>query len=529
MRVPQGVSAADFSAALDQFRNIVGGDHVWSSDEDLDLYRDAYSIFWGEPEERYAGGAVAPASVEEVQAIVRVANTYGVPLYPISTGRNLGYGGSAPNLSGSVVLDLKRMNRIVDINPRLRTFVVEPGASFFDVHRELRSQGLRLMVSQPAPGWGSPIGNALDHGIGNPAGDHFANHCGMEVVLPTGDLVRTGMGALPSDNAKLTWSTYHYGCGPFIDGIFSQSNFGIVTKMGFNLFDYPESTRSLSIAISDYDSVEPLLERLAALEQVGLVPVGGNLFSPLHNHPDQDIRAFLALPGDPPASAWNQLARDKGLPIFTSGVNFSGPEKVTAVQLEVVHERLADIPGLTLTARGPTFSPSDKEIAEGATAPGTPGLQAFWRDTAQFGWDGHLWFSPIMARTGEEIKRANALYRQACVELDFYWGMPDMIGPFPKTIFVIRNFSVSKSSAVENAKTREVFMKLLRIAADNGWSEYRAAPAFQQAIMDQFSFNDHALMRTLETIKDALDPNGIVAAGRYGIWPRHLRGTRSNA
>jgi hypothetical protein len=111
MALPPGISQRDFDRALEQFRNVVGGDWVFSSDEDIALYRDAYSIYWGEEEERVASAAVAPNSAEEVQAVMRIANEFRVPMYPISTGRNLAYGGSAPVYSGSVVLDLKRMNR----------------------------------------------------------------------------------------------------------------------------------------------------------------------------------------------------------------------------------------------------------------------------------------------------------------------------------------------------------------------------------------------------------------------------------
>lgn len=103
--LPPGISEQDFTAALEEFANVVGAEWVFSSDEDVALYRDAYSPFWGEPEERVASAAVAPATVEEVQAVVRVANARRIPLYPISTGRNLAYGGSAPVHSGSVVLD----------------------------------------------------------------------------------------------------------------------------------------------------------------------------------------------------------------------------------------------------------------------------------------------------------------------------------------------------------------------------------------------------------------------------------------
>ncbi len=58
-------------------------------------------------------------------------------------------------------------------------------------------------------------------------------------------------------------------------------------------------------------------------------------------------------------------------------------------------------------------------------------------------------------------------------------------------------------------------------------ANHRAAPYFQDAVAEQYSFNDHALRRFNETIKDAVDPNGILAPGRGGIWPKHLRGNRA--
>ena len=76
----------DFQAALRDLTAVVGRDWLFSSDEDVLLYRDGYSPLWGEAEERMASAAVAPNSVEQVQGIVKVANQYGLPLYPISTG-----------------------------------------------------------------------------------------------------------------------------------------------------------------------------------------------------------------------------------------------------------------------------------------------------------------------------------------------------------------------------------------------------------------------------------------------------------
>ena len=81
--------------------------------------------------------------------------------------------------------------------------------------------------------------------------------------------------------------------------------------------------------------------------------------------------------------------------------------------------------------------------------------------------------------------------------------------------------------AETNKKNRAAFKQIVKIAAEHGWGEYRTAPAYQAAVMDTYSFNNHALLRFHETLKDAVDPNGILSAGRYGIWPKHLREAKS--
>ena len=166
MRLPPGVSESTFKQALAEFEQVVGADWVFTSDADVDLYRDAYSPFAGEPEELVASSAVAPTSTEQVQQIVRIANRYRVPLYTISTGKNLGYGGSAPTLSGSVVLDLKRMNRILEVNEANAYALVEPGVSYFDLYRYITERKLKVWIDCPDPGWGSVLGNAIDRGGG---------------------------------------------------------------------------------------------------------------------------------------------------------------------------------------------------------------------------------------------------------------------------------------------------------------------------------------------------------------------------
>ncbi|MEJ1963852.1 MAG: FAD-dependent oxidoreductase [Gammaproteobacteria bacterium] len=271
MSLPPNVSATAFNAALAEWRKVVGPEWVFTSDEDVALYRDAYSPFYGEPEERVASAAVAPASLEQVQAVVRAANQHRVPLYPISTGRNLAYGGSAPVYSGSVVLDLKRMNRVLEVNERNAYALVEPGVSYFDLYKHITDAKLDVWIDPPDPGWGSVIGNALDGGGGwtaSPFRDHFGSHCGMEVVLANGEVVRTGMGALP--NSK-SWQHARWGFGPWVDGLFRQSNFGVVTKMGFYLMPRPEAMWTGTVTAARNEDIVPLLDVLNRLENEHIV------------------------------------------------------------------------------------------------------------------------------------------------------------------------------------------------------------------------------------------------------------------
>jgi len=114
------------------------------------------------------------------------------------------------------------MNRILEVDEKRAFALVEPGVSYFDLYKYIRDRDFKLMLDVPDPGWGSPMGNSLDHGAGYTLAafrDHFSSHCGMEVVTPDGDMIRTGMGAVPNSDS---WQDSRYGAGPNVDGLFAR-------------------------------------------------------------------------------------------------------------------------------------------------------------------------------------------------------------------------------------------------------------------------------------------------------------------
>lgn len=524
---PAGLSERQFRNALGRLEEIVGSEWVFQTDEDVALYRDAYSPIWGEEEERYASAAVAPISVEEVQEIVGVANEFQLPLYPISTGRNLTYGGSAPVYSGSVVLDLKRMNRILEVSERDKTCLVEPGVSYFDMYRYLRQNNIRLWVDTADPGWGGLIGNALDRGggyTGTDFRDHFDAHCGMEVVLPTGEVVRTGMGA--NENAT-TWQMFKYGMGPWVDGIFSQSNFGVVTKMGFWLMEEPEVAKQVSITVPRREDVMALVDIVHSLMCDSTIPSQTSVSSPVMNGSDDPELVRLRASGGASDAEWNEYAQTVGRPFWSAGFVLYGAEKVVDIQWEHIRDRMSVIPGVqfneTVSYRFP-LSDEEVEAVPDKARFGIPSLNLFGsrRAPGQQPSEGHLDFSPMIRPRGEELI---ALYDMTGkIYADFGLTPSPAIGMmFHARTMICFHPVPTFRNAEDNQRTRALFETLVTSCGERGWNIYRIHAHFQELGMSLFDFNDHALHRLHETLKDSIDPRGVISAGRYNIWPRHLR------
>src|SRR5262249_49301743 len=158
-------SAARFAEALKELRQILGAENVLAGVDDTVSYR---KIMVAVPEMDLApSGALLPASVEQIQQVLKVCNHYRIPLWTISTGKHFGYGSASPATRGQMVLDLRRMNRIIEVDPVLGTALVEPGVTYRQLRDHLDEKGYNLWIDVPSPSAiVGPVGNTLERGVG---------------------------------------------------------------------------------------------------------------------------------------------------------------------------------------------------------------------------------------------------------------------------------------------------------------------------------------------------------------------------
>jgi len=528
MLTPQ-VSEEALATALDAFRSALGPNAVLAGEDELREFRDPFAHpTW---DDYTASAVLMPQTVEEIQQIVRIANERKVPLWTHATGMNNGYGGPAPRVKGSVIVSLRRMNRVLEINEDSAYAVVEPGVRWFDLYDALQAGGHHLMVSIPDLGWGSVVGNALDHGVGytmNPYRDHWGAQCGLEVVTGDGELVRTGMGALPGSR---TWQQFKYGFGPHLDGIFSQSNFGVVTKMGVWLMPQPEAYVDCTVEVFGHDDIIPLVDHMSYIMNTGLQNAGTNLQSPIRfaAAANPELRAALASDDAADIAKLNAFARERNVPFYSNIFKFYGPEEVVRAQLEYTRRRLSSIPNARV--RDGAFyrfpiTAEQKAMVRDPQDLGIPTLETFSIGArSNFGpaTRGHLGFSPVIPMRGEAVIESQRVFQRVLQE--FGTDVALLVFPqsyHPRTFVILCMFYVMPE-VQSNQAVRRTFSKLVEVAAEHGWGEYRTHTAFMDECAAAYSFNDHALRKLHEKIKDAVDPNGVLSAGRYGIWPKHLR------
>lgn len=513
------VNEAATQAAISALRAALGDAAVLTG-TDMDEFVDPYEpISWGG--QRNAA-VVQPTTTEEVQQVVRIANTHQVPIWVGSQGRNNGYGGSGTLVPGSIIINLRKMDRVLEINEELGFVVVEPGVSYNDLYDEVQRQGKKVMIDTPDLGWGSLIGNAADHGFGyTKYGDHAQAVCGLEVVLPDGEIMRTGMGALPGSE---TWHIYPNGYGPSADEIFLQSNFGIITKAGFWAMPTPDVYLNGLIRVDQDEHLPAVIEAIRPLMLDGTIPNypscfnGAGIMTMLGKRSD-----FWDGDGPIPPEVYAAVREKTGVGAWMLRFALYGRETQVDEAFAHVQQTFADVPGTVVIGQkydGHTLHEQELDQSSSVQA-GVPDMSML--SAVQFVGEngGHVGFSSVVPLTGKDVGACMDLVRDAAASAEVDYTATFMIGP-RYAVHVYLSF-LDRDDDEHTRRVYQMCRDTVQKAAAAGYGEYRAHLSTMDVVSDAYSWGDGALGRFNERIKDALDPNGILMPGRHGIWPAKYR------
>ncbi len=214
---------------------IFGSQYV--SDKSHDLY--PYSYDATESEAYMPDFVVLPEKVEEIVQLIKFCNEYKIPVVPYTSGNNVG-GLTIPE-HGGIICDMgKRMNKIIKINESLMYAILEPGVTWGQLKKYLDEHHPTLKYAYTyAPPYASVVANALLSGLSNHScayggmGDWIN---GLEIVLNTGDIVRTGSCFLSKEFKDDNWFARYP--MPDLTSLFMcwQGTTGIVTKAAVQLW-----------------------------------------------------------------------------------------------------------------------------------------------------------------------------------------------------------------------------------------------------------------------------------------------------
>lgn len=493
---------------------------------------------------------IRPANSDEVQECVKIANKYKIPIYPISCGKNWGYGSRVPVKDGSVVMDLGRLNQILDYNEKLAYVTVEPGVTFSQLYLYLQQQKSNLFLSVTGTAiTASLIGNVLERGIGKgPCGERVANVCGFEVILPTGECVHTGFGRFA--NAKAT-QVARCGVGPYLEGIFTQSNLGIVTKMTLWLTPIPKHFQTFFYSLEQDSQLEALIDTLRDFRLSGLVRTPFLItndyrrLSLATQYPWQQANGESPLPPDLMIKL-KVLNRLGGVWVG-EGALYSNSRQEGLAQRKIIKDSLkgkvsslsfidensfltALIFEQSLQSIGKLDLPSRISMAYHKSGfigfPRNRALSmAYWRKKTPVASKpdldkdkcGIIWISPTVPFDGQHIRIASKIMEKVF----FKYQLEPNIGLYcatERSIDITGAIIYDREVVGEDERALKCYDEMLANLLNQGYFPYRLGIHSMDSLPP--SLDSYGLL--LRTLKQALDPNDILSPGRYDFrndWP----------
>jgi 4-cresol dehydrogenase (hydroxylating) len=499
----------------------------------------------------HAVGAVhRPATTQEVLKLVAQARKTQTPLYPVSTGFNWGYGSASPAVAGCDLVDLSGMNRILnadEISLSNPVAVIEPGVTQGQLYDFLQKRCPELTFNVSGSSRGTSIlGNALDRGVGY-FGPRKEDVFGLEVVCGSGKLLKTGFRRLGEDSPLA--HSHPYGLGPILDGLFFQGNFGIVTSGCFKLT--PRRPKEVAVTLALYDSAKlgEFIDEMAHLKREGLLVSVTHIANSARSHSSMMYGMCTYLEkncGMPAQEAY--AAAEKAIKLvapneWTSLGAVTGNKGQVSAALGEIKSRMRKLARVTVVSNGLLdlgyavmntlrFIPQARALAASIAAlrplhnlsVGVPTDVAIdnlmWKygrsewsaeklDQTNCGWifispalpsDGKVVASLLTGMTAVAAKHGHKLYTTVNIETSM-------------SLVAVINLAFDRSKPEEVKVAHACADELLQHIHSQKLSVYRARADSMPDIVSQ----DPAYWKIVRGLKSELDPDNIIAPGRYNL------------
>ncbi|WP_417500526.1 FAD-binding oxidoreductase [Marinobacter sp.] len=494
--------------------------------------------------ERHIPAVLRPKTKEQVSALLQVAQKWQVAVYPVSTGNNWGYGSANPTEDGCVIIDLSQLDGISDFDPEMGVVTVQPGVTQGALREFLdRHDGDYLVPVTGAGPTCSLLGNALERGYGiTPITDHFAAVTKIEAILPDGTLYRTPLSELGGAEVD---GLFKWGLGPYLDGLFSQGNFGVVVSITLALAPAPETVTAFFFSTKDDSKLEALVPTVrSVLRALSGSVVAINLLN------SQRMLSMMtpfptekAVEGVLPKNVVEDLARRHGVPAWSGvGAIYASKEVARAARrtlrrllgpvtdrLIFINQRKVDMAQKAARLLPGKFATKVRGMADTLSGAlqiihGTPNdvalALAYWRsgdlpppgqpkNPARDGC-GLIWFAPLVPIRGKDVRRYIDMIERVCPQ----YGINPLITLttindrcFDSTVPLL----FDRKDAEATARANDCYRALYQEGQKEGFLPYR----LNIHAMDILNNGSLGFSKLSSQLKAAIDPNSILAPGRY--------------
>ena len=449
--------------------NIVGKEYVSNQKEELYIYSQDSGMM--DPHE--PNYVVLPSTTKEVEEIIKLSNTKKIPI--VTTGGALSLSGLTIPHRGGIILDLIRMDKILEVNDKSRYVIIEAGVTTGKLASYLQKNHPELRFSMPdAPPSATVVGNIVIHGQGRLSQQYGFNSdmiTGLEVVLPNGEVCKIGSGSV---------SPYWFAIAPLpnLAGLFLGcfGTTGVITKLGLKLYPKKKLRDVEVFIVEDPALVLDVVHRVTFSEMVEDIFIGAQPYPPAYK---DLIMIGICLTGD----TEEELEFKRKLIWDALRIHIDSKEGGFMVMTPEIKEDLLEIPSSSTTRFADVLKGGGFEYC-GPIIPVEKFPEAY-KKLLEISSHYKLTYGCI----GRVIGRSHCMM--------FTFGYPfNRADP--------ENIEITKKALHEANKA----------SLEVGGVPWKPEAPAQKLIMEKM---DRNTLKLLQSVKNFMDPNGIMNPGNWEV------------